>query len=223
MDYEFDPIILRYQGLDAERHVIDLGQLGQSIQGASQLLGSAGHLVVTGQYAKRSHALSVRVLAGTARESSWELPAILMSIAPAILPVFPTIAEIGKKAATTATTRIVNYALKKLAGNKSEAEMAFGLVEKAMAEVGQTSRHAMDVVERIATNNRPAARLFVVPIGESCTHVCLGETVDGAEPIDKAMRDAIEAPEPVEISPSGTYRVLISEIDLINRSCKFTI
>jgi hypothetical protein len=92
-----------------------------------------------------------------------------------------------------------------------------------MAEVGQTSRHAMDVVERIATNHRPAARLLVVPIGESCSHVCLGETVDGAEPIDKAMRDAIEAPEPVEIGPSGIYRILISEVDLMNRSCKFTI
>ncbi len=70
MDTEFDPIVLRYEGLEASRHLIDLRQVGISIQGAAQILGSAGHVVVTGQYAKRAHALSVRVLASTPRDGS---------------------------------------------------------------------------------------------------------------------------------------------------------
>ena len=65
MNCEFEPIVLRYDGLEAERHVIELGSLGQSIQGASRLLGSAGSIVVTGQFAKQTNALAVPVLAGS--------------------------------------------------------------------------------------------------------------------------------------------------------------
>lgn len=222
MDTEFDPIVLRYEGLEASRHLIDLRQVGISIQGAAQILGSAGHVVVTGQYAKRAHALSVRVLASTPRDGSWELPAVIMTAAPMMIPMLPTFAEISKKAATSAATRIFNYVIAKLGGHSSEAKMAFDLAEKALVEMGQTSRHAIDAVERIAAHQRPAARMFVVPIGQSCSHVLVGEPDDGAIPIDKPMRDAIEAPDPTEIGPTQTFRILISELDLKNRTCKFS-
>jgi hypothetical protein len=62
--YEFEPIVLKYEGLEADHNQIDLGQLGQSIQGAARLLASAGTLVETGQYVKKAPAMSVRVVAG---------------------------------------------------------------------------------------------------------------------------------------------------------------
>lgn len=219
MDTEFDPIVLRYEGLEASRHLIDLRQVGISIQGAAQILGSAGHVVVTGQYAKRVHALSVRVLASTPRDGSWELPAVIMTAAPMAIPMLPTFAEISKKVATSAATRIFNYVIAKLGGHSNEAKMAFDLAEKALSEMGQTSRHAIDAVERIATNQRPAARLFVVSIGESCSYVTVGEQSDGAISVDKSMRDAIEAPDPREIGSTQTFRIFISELDLKNRTC----
>ncbi len=49
--------------LRAERHAIDLAQFGQSVQAAAKLLGTAGHLAITGQYAKQQQALTVRMLA----------------------------------------------------------------------------------------------------------------------------------------------------------------
>jgi hypothetical protein len=222
VDTEFDPIILKYEGLEASRHLIDLRQVGISIQGASQILGSVGHLVVTGQYAKRTHALSVRVLASTPRNGSWELPAVIMTAAPMMIPMLPTFAEISKKAATSAATRIFNYVIAKLGGHQSEAKMAFDLAKNALDQMGQTSRHAIDAVERIATHQRPAARLFVVPIGQSCSHVLVGGPRDGAIPIDKPMRDAIDAPDPTDIGPTQTFQIFITELDLKNRTCKFS-
>jgi hypothetical protein len=64
MQHDFLPVVIRYDGMDADGHVIDLGLLGQSIQGASKLLGSAGSIVLTGQFAKKTKSMSVRVLAG---------------------------------------------------------------------------------------------------------------------------------------------------------------
>ena len=94
---DFEPIVLRYEGLDADRHEIELSQLGSSLHGAAQIIGSAAHVVATGQYAKT--AIAVRILAGVPKNGSWELPAIIHEahgIAMSV-PLFPVIADIGKK------------------------------------------------------------------------------------------------------------------------------
>jgi hypothetical protein len=114
MDHDFLPVIIRYDGLDADGHVIDLGLLGQSIQGASRLLGSAGSIVMTGQFAKQTQALSVRVLAGQPQAHCWEIPAIITTvILPAAAPMLPAIKDAATAAATRAVTGIVNYAISK--------------------------------------------------------------------------------------------------------------
>lgn len=220
---EFEPIILRYDGLAADQHRIDLGQVGASLQGAAQLLGTAGTVALTGEYAKRSPALSVRVYAGIPNHACWELPAIIVSIMPPLVPMFPTIADITRKAATKAVTSIVNYAVATIAGKKSETVAAMETVQKAMAEVGHTSRHAMDVVERIAANNRPSIRLLVTPVGTACETMRIGKPADGAIQIDQEMRAAIDAPDPIQISPAKQFDVLLSELDLKNGSCKFAL
>lgn len=222
MGYEFEPIVLHYDGLDTDHNEIDLAQLGLSLQGAAQILGSAATVVVTGEYAKT--ALAVRVLAGVPREGSWDLPAIIMTSAPAAMPIFPVIADIGKKATTKAVTSIFSYVITKLGSpKKSDVQAAMDVVEKAVTELGQTSRHAMDAVARIATNQRPAIKLFVSPIGETCNSVRVGKTIDGAISVDRAMRDQIEQPDPVQIGGAASFEILLSELDLKNRSCKFAL
>ncbi|MGY3445623.1 DUF7946 domain-containing protein [Bradyrhizobium sp. USDA 4473] len=221
--YEFEEIILRYDGLDADRHVIELGTLGQSIQGASRLLGSAGSIVLTGQFAKHTNALSVRVLAGQPRAHCWELPAIVVSVAPIVTPLLPTIKEAAKFAATKAVTGIVNFAISTVGHKPKEAEMAKEVAVKALEEMGHTSRTAIEAMERLATSQRPAVRLFVSPVGESCSIARIGDPTFGAVAVDQEMRQAIEASEPIEISAAAEYDVLISEFDLKNRSCKFSL
>jgi hypothetical protein len=101
--------------------------------------------------------------------------------------------------------------------------MAMDVAKKALEEMGQTSRAAIEAVERIALSQRPAVRLFVSPVGESCATARIGEDANGAILIDKPTRDAIEGPEPIEIGDTGRFEILLSELDLKNRSCKFSI
>jgi hypothetical protein len=181
---EFDPIILRYEGLDADRHQVDLGQVAVSLQGAAQLIGSASSAMITGQYAKRAPALSVRVYAGIARDGCWELPAIIVPVAPIAAAMFPPIAEIGKRAATRAVTAAVNYVVAKVSGQSNDVKRTLDSLDKAVAELGQTARHGYDAIERMAAQQRPAARNLVVPIGQSCSVIYLGIKDDGAIPIE---------------------------------------
>lgn len=223
MERELFRIVLRYEGLDADEHSIDLNQLGQSIQGAAKLLGSAGHIAVTGQYAKQQQALSVRVYAGPADAHCYEFVAIMATISPIALPTLPVFEAAAKEAAKSAVTGIINYVLAKNGGRKSEMEVAGEIAIKALDEMGHTSRAAMEAMERVVTGQRPAARAFVAPVGQSCEIARLGERSDGAFSIDRPTKDAIEAPEPTEIGPTSTYEVLISELDLKKRTCKFEL
>jgi len=222
MGVEFEPIILHYDGLDTDHKQIDLAQLGLSLQGAAQILGSAASVVVTGEYAKT--ALAVRVLAGIPREGSWDLPAIIMTGAPAAMPIFPVIADMGKKATTKAVTSIFSYVVSKLGSpKKSDVQAAMDVAEKSLVEAGQTMRHAIDAVERIASNQRPAVRLFVTPIGDTCDTVRVGKTIDGAISVGRTMRAQIEQPDQVQIGNAANFEILLSELDLKNRSCKFSL
>jgi hypothetical protein len=220
---EFDPVILRYDGLDADRHLVDLGQVAVSLQGAAQLIGSAGSAIMTGQYARRAPALSIRVYAGIPRDGCWELPAIIAPVAPVAGIMFPQIAEIGKRAATKAVTAAVNYVVAKVSGQSNDVKRTLDSLDKAVSELGQTARHGYDALERMAAQQRPAARNLVVPIGQSCRVIYVGNMDDGAIAIDSSVRSAIDAPEPVEIIETSSYEIFISELDTKNRTCKFSL
>src|ERR1700722_2195276 len=178
--YRFNPIVLKYEGLEADQNLIDLGQLGQSIQGAARLLANAGTIVETGHYAKKYPAMSVRVVTGPSRSGSFEIVAFLISMVPIAAPTPPMLEDFTKTSATKAVTGIVNYAIAKLGGRKKESEMAIDLAAKALAEMGQTSRTAIEAIERVALSQRPSVRLIVAPVGESCETAQIGEISNGA-------------------------------------------
>jgi len=89
--------------------------------------------------------------------------------------------------------------------------------------MGHTSRAAVDAIERVALSQRPAIKLFVTPVGASCSLARIGEPSFGAVSVDVATRDVIDAPEEIEIGETSDYEILISEFDFKNRSCKFSM
>jgi hypothetical protein len=219
MSAAFEPIRICYDGLDASENKIELFQLGQSLQGASRLLGIAGNFAITGQYIKQTPALAVRVMASEPARGSYEIHAFLMSLAP-ILPYAPDIA-------TKVAEHIVTFILARLGGRPSEAKMAMQLATTAIEEMGATTRAQTEVTSKaldiIAEQQRPAARHLVAPVGLSCGTMVVGSVRRGALVIDKAIRDAIDAPEELQVTDERQYRVRFSEMDLMKKSCKVTI
>ncbi len=223
LSIEFPPITISYKGLEADNSLIDLGQLGQSIQGASKLLGIAAHIAATGQYARRTSTLTVKVLAQAPRPGSFEIVAILVPLTPVITGTLPIIADQMKEAAKKAVVGIVSYSIAKLAGRPSEMELAMQVTQTAMTELGHTSRTAIQAMERVALNEKPAARLLIAPVGLSCETAQIGQAADGALSITNEIRNAIEESSPLQIGQAGHFDILISELDLKNRTCKFQI
>ena len=217
------PVAISYKGEDANNNIVDLGQLGQSMQGAAKLLGAAANVVVTGHYAKKSPTFAVRVMTGPPRAGSVDLVAYFVSAAPLIAPLLPTIGDIGMEAAKRAVEGITNYTIAKFAKKEDAAESARSIAEAALKEMGHTSRTAIEAMERVALNNGPAVRLFVSPVGQSCGTAQIGSIDGGAIAIDLSMRLDIDSDESQEIGPEATFEILVTELDLKNRSCKFRL
>ncbi|MGH9439418.1 MAG: hypothetical protein ACRD22_16385, partial [Terriglobia bacterium] len=62
-DLETYRISLRYDGLDAEKHELDLYALGESMQGFARVTGTAAHFALTHEYKRYFRSQSLRVLA----------------------------------------------------------------------------------------------------------------------------------------------------------------
>jgi hypothetical protein len=134
------------------------------------------------------------------------------------LPAFNDMLAFAGKRAVEA---IVNYAIASAAKKEEPAAQALKLAEMALNEVGHTSRTAIQAVERIAASNIPAVKQLVSPVGLSCGTLQIGEAPNGAVLVDRPTREMIESNEISQIGPEASFEILISELDLKNRSCKF--
>ena len=226
-DERFEPIVLKYVGLDADQNQVDLGQLGASIQGAARLLATSGHLVLTGNAVQKESGLKVRVLAGTPLPGSYEIPVYLSAIAVMAMPYLPEMKNIISTASTKAVEAIVNHTIGKWAGRKSEANASKDVACKALEEMGLTSRLAIEAVERIASNGQPSVRQFVSPIGHSAGGAIIGQRSNGAFLINSEDRRAIELSADfkatITVNPETEMAVRLTELDLVTGACKISI
>jgi hypothetical protein len=218
---DFQPIVIRYDGLDADSNQIELESLGQSLQGAAKLIGVASNYIITRRYVKKMPALSVRVMAREAHGKCFEVVTVVAPIAAAA--PLPLVKELGSKA----VEYVITYILAKFSGRPDQMERVLNLLETSMKESGETSRTAInamrDSVVALAGAQRPAARLFVSPVGETVSTARLGAIENEALTIDKPMKDAILAPDEVEVTDEREFQVQISELDIHTGGCKVSI
>lgn len=218
----FDPIIIRYDGLDAEDHRIDLALLGRSLRGASRLLGVAGHIVSTGIYVSKVPAMSVRVLAAVPQANCVEIPVYVQSL----LPLLPLLSDVGRDYAKKAVVAIVRYIFVRNTGSPEEVEMAMNVALAAVAANEAVSLKSLDValaVVRAGEDQRPAARDFASPVAQSVVTAMIGDRRE-AFVVDAAAKGLIEGSKTaVEIGPAQPFIVLVTELDIETGECKVKI
>ncbi|MBM7045219.1 hypothetical protein [Rhizobium lusitanum] len=221
---KIDPIRISFKGLDADNHMVELGALAASLQGAAKIIGAGGQVALTGRYAKRDVTGSVRVLGLPPQPGSYEFWVMVTSYGAASLtPVLPIIETAVRTAATKATEAIVNNTIARWAGRSKDVDQSNAVAIKALEEMGHTTRAAMEMVERVALSNHTAAKMVVNPIGLSAATVQIGHISSGAFPVTEVDRQTIERAEPIEIGEERTMQVHITELDLVTKSCKVSV
>jgi predicted DNA-binding transcriptional regulator len=202
---------LRYDGLDAEAHELDLSALGESLQGAAKVLGAAGTFATTGRLAIRRDAMDVRVVAREPQANCFSISAVLQ---------FVQQQGLLQGGLTAIIAGVVSYVFAKASNNKDEMKLLSQSLEKAIEALSkgnsQTHDTLVSVVDRLADALRPAAKQVVAPIGRSCRQLTVGDDLV----IDEATAAAIRGRDDDEVDAMREYLIQITELDLENRTAK---
>jgi hypothetical protein len=202
---------IRYDGLDAEQHQIELLLLGESLQGVSRILAMSGHFIATGSYAKQIQALDVKVYVTEPKANCFSLAAAIE---------FAKQQQVLAGVASVVLGPLIGWIVARASNNKEEMKALKDSLDKAIEHLaGQNSElvpKLLSTVERMAESLRPSVRAAVAPVGKSCSVMRIG---NGA-PIDEATAQAIRSVAADEVTEERIWNVRITELDIETASAK---
>ena len=207
----FAVVPIRYDGMDAERHQIELCSLGESLQGMARILAVTGHFALTQEYAKQYQAHDIKVLVKEPKANCFTIDAVLE---------FAKQQQVFAGLAAPVLTAILAWLFARSANRRDEMKALKDSLDKAIETlVGnnqQTVDRMLSTMERMADALRPAVREAVKPIGRTCTQMTIGGNVV----VDQAAADAIRSETVDEVSAEKTWRVRITELDVESGTAK---
>lgn len=98
-------------------------------------------------------------------------------------------------------------------------------LETAIKELGTRDTavvsRLLETVDKMADALRPAAQQAVTPVGRTAGSLTVGDPKTGPSAvIGRAERDAIMAPDEVEVEPEKDFTVIIKELDTDTGGCR---
>ncbi len=215
-----EPIFIRYDGIDADRHEIELGQLAESIKGLSRIIGVAANFAATEKFMHHKDAMQVRIMAAPPKAKCFEIPLMIAWVSQNAL-------------ATTIvgglTVTLVSYIFSRLTRNKAEMKELRGALESAIKELGNRDQtvvdRLLDTIDKMADSLKPAAKQAVAPIGNTASTltVTTGRLLAKATVVGVAEKEALEASDPAEILDEAEYHLHLHEVNKDTFSCKISL
>lgn len=210
---------LRYDGLDAENHEIELSCLGESLKGFSKILATAGTFALTQKYSKTTASQEVKIYAKEARANCFTLDTVMNFISQS---------QLFSGSAGAILGALIPYIFAKNAQKKEEMKYLKEALEKAIEALGNKDKNTIDglisVIDKMAGELRPSVRQAVSPIGNTCNKISVTSGA-GFKPAvisesDKAIIDQLDDDEVLGLRE---YRVFVTEFDAHRMTAKVII
>jgi len=207
---------IRYEGGDAEKHQIDLSQLGQSLQGMARVLAVSAHFAQTGKYNKQYDALSVKVLAvPTEKHNCFEVSAVVQSLANS--------KELWSGLGTAVFMGVVGYVFNRR--KEQELKHLSEALQSSMGHTAEMNARLLGTIEKLADAMQPSVRQALSPIGQSVGSINIrGAGKQEPEIILDAQTKSLSAVDKnTDITSTASYQGVISELDMLTGSCKVSL
>lgn len=213
-----EPIEIRYDGLDASKHVIDIEQLSASLRGMGRIIGVVATFAVTQKVVPHKDARPIRVVIGPPKANCVTFQAFLLWV-----DQHQTISGI----ASGLTVTLIAYVFSRASGNREEMKHLKDLAGEAIRQLGNRDEavisRLLDTVDKMADSLKPSARQAVKPVGSSAGTMTIGTAEQKSIVIDKPARDAIDAATPPDIGDEVIINVRFVEMNLDNRTCRLAL
>lgn len=207
---------LRYDGLDAEKHEIELSSLGESLKGFSKILATAGTFALTQKYSRTASSQEVKVYAKEARANCFTLDTVMNFISQS---------QLFSGSAGAILGALIPYIFAKNAQKKEEMKYLKDALEKAIEALGNKDKDTIEglisVIDKMAGELRPSVRQAVSPIGNTCNKISV-TSGQGFKPAiidedDKAIIDQLDDDEVIGLRE---YRIFLTEFDAHRMTAK---
>ncbi|WP_146009828.1 DUF7946 domain-containing protein [Janthinobacterium sp. ROICE36] len=205
---------IRYEGRDAEKHEIDLNQLGISLQGFARILGVCGNFVETGKYNKQFDSLAVKVVAREPDEHHcYEVVAYIQGIM--------TSANFWSGTGGAVLTAVVAYVLSRR--SSEEMKLLKDALDKSLANSAQMTERLISTIDKMAEALRPAARMATSPIDKTCNNIGIYASGTKISELDDKNKEYFSAATSIRFDRTKTYVGIFSELDTKTGSCKVSL
>lgn len=217
---------MKYEGLDANRHLLDAGQYAKSVDGAARLYRLVSHYCMHGDVlASRKHS-DIRCFSAPPREGSFEQTLVILTGLTHQMPAF---ADVYKKAFDWLTSQVMAYVKKALSGKSDVKELVEVIKEQAKQSSDLNHILANGLVKANDNANQLAEKLTdkllatlpllveaakgpmrdtLAPVGKSCDQLTQFAGSDHPVEITEPEAMAIRSNGEVSVGDPSTYTIL---------------
>ena len=207
-------LTVRFDGLDADHHEIDLFSFGESMQGIARVAGTVGHLVATQEYSRYFRSHEIKVLAKEPRENCFSIDVVFEFVRQhqILSGTFPA-------ALTAFIAWLIHRATKKNSISLQNDRSLHELVRDLAGQNTEVTNRLLGLLEVMAIDLRPSVRRAFAPIGTSCRTLTI-VTPQRTDTYDEADKAALLVSGDDELTELRDWVVLITELDLERGTCK---
>lgn len=220
MSSEIARLTLRFDGLDASSHQIDLYSLGESLQGFARILSTVGHFSATQEYSKNFSVHAVKTYAQEVRANCFSIDMVIDWVQQN---------QIFSGSAGTILAVILPWIFSRHKNKTEEMKLLKDALDKAIEQLGNRDQEVINrlasTIEKMAEELRPAARQAVYPIGQSCKTISIFEK-GNSTPIDvinEQDKAEISKLQDGEVTGIQEFNIVISELDKQKATCKVSV
>jgi hypothetical protein len=214
-----EAIHIRYDGLDAERHEIEISALAESLRGLSRIIGACGTFAATERVVRHRDVFAVRVVVSPPEANCFEFSALVKLIGEQ-----PYLSA----TAATLTATLIGYVIKSAVGAKEEMKHLRGALEYAIKEHGGRQQAVVDAllgtIDKLAGSLKPSVRHALSPIGETASSLTISDSDrSNLIRVGQDEKDYLMREDELMVDEERTYKVKISQLDLESGGCKLRL
>lgn len=216
-----EPIVIRFDGLDADNHVIELRSLSESLRGLSRIIAASAHFAITQEVSLRSDRQVVRVVVRPPRDGCVIIDAIVQ-----YAHQHPLIAGFASSTISALTASTIAFIVGKAVNKRDEMKHLSAALNTAIGALGAKDQPTIDrllsTVDRMADALSGAVKQAVAPVGVSARTLSVGvpSVPSATVVVDEADKAAINSEATLRVEEEKVYDVLLTELDIDDGSCR---
>ncbi|MBF8646850.1 MULTISPECIES: hypothetical protein [Pseudomonas] len=229
---------VKYDGLDAERHLLDSQQYARSVEGSARLYKLVSHYCLYGEVLSGRKTSDIRCYSAPPQKGSFESTLVILT---ALTHQYPAFNDIYKKAFDWLVAKVMGHVKDALSGGSSVKELvevvreqaksstelntllANGLI-KANDNLAGLQEKMIQTIPALVEASKAPMRAALTPLGKSCDQIIQFSGSEHPIRIEEPEALAIRSDGDVVVGEAGDFIVTrIYSLSLDSGVCRISI